>query len=317
MSIPQTLITGANAGIGYGICRRLLLMDLNADLIITCRNKQRAMDTLGRLQKEFGKSINVKFVCLDLGDMRSVEVAVREIRSLFPHLHTLIFNAGAGDFNGLSWGAAITALLSNPIHAITHSNYKIQKIGTRTMDGLGYVFQVNVFAHYYIQQRLIDIHKRVVWESSLEAYPSSFQINDIQGLQTPYPYGSSKRLMDMLHVSSKKDEYLCHPGVCATNIFRDHLSLPLVWVMVFLMYLVRWMGSPWHPVTAEKGASSIIFCALGKGDSSYKWGSGTTRMGREKIRKTVVEDCRMEESLEVRQKMDALYREWRDKLMNI
>lgn len=68
--------------------------------------------------------------------------------------------------------------------------------------------------------------------------------------------------------------------------------------MVALMYVARWLGSPWHTCSAYKGACASVWLALidqdeiedlemreGKG----KWGSAVDGMGRERVMRTVVE----------------------------
>ena len=68
--------------------------------------------------------------------------------------------------------------------------------------------------------------------------------------------------------------------------------------MVAAFYIARWVGSPWHTVSAYKGACAPVWLALtdfeeledmeqreGKG----KWGSSSDRAGHERLMRTVVE----------------------------
>lgn len=90
--------------------------------------------------------------------------------------------------------------------------------------------------------------------------------------------------------------YLAHPGICATGFVP--LPFILYYSMVALMYVARWLGSPWHTCSAYKGACASVWLALidrdeiedlemreGKG----KWGSAVDGMGRERVMRTVVE----------------------------
>src|SRR6185312_3274270 len=104
-------------------------------------------------------------------------------------------------------------------------------------------------------------------------------IDGLQGLRSPEPYESSKRLTDVLALTSSRPGvasrsksyftisadavapkiYLTHPGVVVTTIF------PVPWVFVFLsrlaMYIARWLGFPWHPITAYLGACASVWLA--------------------------------------------------------
>ena len=186
--------------------------------------------------------------------------------------------------------------------------------------------------------------------SSIEPHPSDFDINDIQGLKSDKSYESSKRLTDILVLTSSlpgtkpfiqrflstptstsshtarfpsegQDSetgapspgitladneyqpsnmspkiYLCHPGICVTSIVP--LPLILTYAMMLVFYIVRWLGSPWHTLTAYKGACAPVWLTLTdqeeledmeQRDGKAKWGSCTDRTGYERVMRTVVE----------------------------
>jgi len=90
--------------------------------------------------------------------------------------------------------------------------------------------------------------------------------------------------------------YLSHPGICATGFVP--LPFILYYGMLVVMYIARWLGSPWHTCSAYKGACAPVWLALidqdeiedmeqreGKG----KWGSAVDSMGHERVMRTVVE----------------------------
>ncbi|CAK7565605.1 MAG: 3-keto-steroid reductase [Sporothrix epigloea] len=166
---------------------------------------------------------------------------------------------------------------------------------------------------------------RIIWESSVEAYTwESLSLDDFQGIHTIAAYESSKRLMDVLALTadlksvvpasapffkadddeseSTKDNkstivpatYVTHPGVVCSTIF------PLNWFFFALynlgMYFSRWLGSPWHPVTAYKGAAAACWVALQPQSTldaldaqHVKWGTGTTRGGTALVKRSEVE----------------------------
>ena len=177
-----------------------------------------------------------------------------------------------------------------------------EKSGKNTQGGdeaLGEIFTANVFGHYVLVHELMGLlykggegtaKGRVIWLSTLEAYSWAFRPDaDFQGLTHTLSYESSKRLTDIMILTSHlpstapwvneylandstKDAqttmqkesrpkmYLAHPGVCGTSI------LPLPWLMTFAMigafYLARWLGSIWHTITPYSGATAPVWLAL-------------------------------------------------------
>ena len=255
-----------------------------------------------------------------------------------PKLDTIILNAGHGGFAGIDWPRAIWTILTDFPHAVTYPTYKLGTVGENTgpqlskdssgtneaQCDLGGVFCSNVFGHYMLVHGVAPLLSnststpgRVIWIGSLEAYDSMFSIADIQGLSSPSAYESSKRLTDILALSSSlpttqpfvrrflpppsshhrpPKQYVAHPGICATNI------VPLHWVLVYVMttafYLARWIGSPWHTVTSYKGACAPVWIALSsqeelddseEKEGVSKWGSAVSRQGEERATRTEVQ----------------------------
>lgn len=80
-------------GIGYAICRRLLLQDAeNIHLCLCCRNKQNAENTKKRLLLEFSAEITI--IIIDTCLISSVYKAASEIKRRFSHIDYLYLNAG-------------------------------------------------------------------------------------------------------------------------------------------------------------------------------------------------------------------------------
>ncbi len=77
---------------------------------------------------------------------------------------------------------------------------------------LGEVFAANVFGHYLLAHYLAPLlsaparaskeRGRIIWLSSLEAYAHSLRLDDFQGLNHNLAYESSKRLTDVLALTS-------------------------------------------------------------------------------------------------------------------
>lgn len=249
----------------------------------------------------------------------------------------------------MDWGTAIWTILTDLRHALTWPTFKRSSSGwvtkrqlpqsTRTDEvsdepQLGEIFCANVFGHYMLSHYLAPLLARsdagrIIWVSSLEAYAHSLQDDsrfcDLQGIQNPLSYESSKRLTDVLALTSRlpcstswldeyyqasidqsgNDEkserasprmYVCHPGICATGI------MPLPWIlsqlMLMALFIARWVGSMWHTCTAYKGACSAVWLALASQNTLdaleskegvSKWGSAVTLGGDERVERTEVE----------------------------
>lgn len=65
-------------------------------------------------------------------------------------LDWLIFNAGVAEVSSFDWVTVITQLLTDPMLAFTLPRFLVETVGSKSADGIGYVFQANVFGHYYI-----------------------------------------------------------------------------------------------------------------------------------------------------------------------
>lgn len=275
-------------------------------------------------------TLRVRFstVQVDLTSLPSVVALSKHLVHTFPRLDAVIFNAGMGAFTGIDWIGCFISLAKNWIEAVTHPVFKIQALGrvaSQPVGGdVGEVFCANVFGHYYLGHELMPLLRkgrgRIIWVSSLEAYARVFDKNDIEGRKATHSYESSKRLTDIIALTSslpsakpwadsyfrsgEKEEkkgggkpkmYLSHPGICATAMVDLHVVLFYCMTMAF--YIARWSGSPWHTISTETGANAPVHLALARDEEladsqaeKKKWGSGSDRMGKGVLRVTDVED---------------------------
>lgn len=174
---------------------------------------------------------------------------------------------------------------------------------------LGEVFAANVFGHYIFVHEVMPLLARtpdsvaagvpvarIIWQSSIEPLAHHLVPTDIQGLCTSTPYESTKRLTDVLALSShlpsvrnkaaasyfvppswpEEEEnhdnnnkvektvppnlFVAHPGVLVTTIF------PLPRILHFFYWLglllARWLGSPWHTCEPYIAAFASVWLIL-------------------------------------------------------
>lgn len=207
---------------------------------------------------------------------------------------------------------------------------------------VGEVFCANVFGHYVFAQRLVPLLTRpadgdaippgrIIWESSVEPDWASFSPDDLQAVKTTAAYESTKELTDLLALTSTLPAsrpyvdkylgadrgagtppkiYLVHPGVVQTTLFP--LSAFMYFWYTVVLYIARWLGSPWHPITAYNGACAPVWLALqeqewldGARAERVKWGSSTDFWGECRVKKTEVDgwgwEGRVEEMRALRQ----------------
>lgn len=278
-----------------------------------------------------------------------------------PRLDAVVLNAGIGGWTGVNWfRVAHNFLTAGWIQAVTWPTFKVAPAGM-TVDPLparkqnkqkqeeedtggraggramGQIFCANVFGHYLFARAILPLLSRrhggdadippgrLIWESSVEAAREHFRLEDLQGLGTDAPYESSKRLTDLLVLTTNlpgarahgapywrlpppspgaaaEEEqqkqppkvYLCHPGIVVTTILPLPMILQYLWTLA--AYIARWVGSAWHTNTAYNAAAAMVWLALATqetldsaGAESVKWGSACDIRGNALVKETEVD----------------------------
>ncbi|KAG1739846.1 NAD(P)-binding protein [Suillus paluster] len=326
-SRPVIVVTGANSGVGLGICQRLLVQLISKSptdaqphygfhvqqkidndvsfngltLILACRSRQRgeaARDKLYRLVDEqvrrleilpgydghaetFRKHLTIVVHTVDLSHIQTVFRFADEITKTYPYVSHLICNAGVASFVSINWFLAIKQLATDWVEAVTAPIYYTQEVGQLSQDGLGWVWQCNVFGHYVLFRALeshlakykVSTGARVIWMTSHESSPTFYDPADWQLIKSAHSYESSKFQMDLIahqldQVSLQTSNELptrhliVLPGVAGTNIASALLGTFSSMCMFLSFYLARFLGSPYHLISAFKASISAVHLCL-------------------------------------------------------
>ncbi|ORX65802.1 NAD(P)-binding protein [Linderina pennispora] len=250
------LITGGNSG--------------TTTIVLACRN----------LAKATGGS---RVVQLDTSSIASVQQAAKEILGRFTRLDLLCCNAGAMPIDKFNVAAVLKSLATDPARFFESSVAFDQKRGLVTGDGLGTTFATNVFGHYLLIHKLLDLlsqsRARVVWTGSA-ANSLQFSRADYQHVHGAMPYESSKYIVDQ--IVQPLDErlalrnvrcFVVEPGnVCSA--FLSSYNMPFFEALVFVFFvLVRVVvGMERLTISPENGCDEL--------DARIKYYSCASRLGR-------------------------------------
>ena len=334
------------------------VLRLQSHLRKTCETHERDTNNPG-IAPLLEAKVTFEPLILNLSSILDVEKAAKEFEESLAErggkLDVLIANAGTGGYTGVDWFGLVKQLVTEgPLAVLSRPKFKRSSVGAVTArqmlphqedhtqsrassnanektakeeeePPLGDVFCANVFGHYLLGHWLSPAltraaSGRMIWVSSLEAYAYALNLNDLQGLTTPISYESSKRLTDLLVLTSglpstqpyvdsyfgiapspetpnprRPKFYVSHPGICVTPIVPLH---PVIVAMqVVLIYVARLLGSYWHTLTAWSGATAPVWLALAssamldemeENEGKGKWGSVVNSWGRERVVRTEV-----------------------------
>ncbi len=195
------VITGATSGVGLAAARRTARG--GADLILVCRNPDKASLVEEELESDYG--VNVDLVLADFTDLNQVRHAATLILEKNPRLDVLINNAGV------------------------HNTRR-----ELTADGIEMVFCVNHLASFLLTRLLLDrilasAPTRILYVNSQGHRFGGLDLNDLNWEKRRYwglqAYGASKvaqlltiwELADQLADSAVTVNAM-HPGSVASNV---------------------------------------------------------------------------------------------------
>lgn len=300
-------------------------------IVVTSRTLPRAREVIKSIEKFVKKTnrpgiVDYDYLLVDFTSMVSILNSYHDLQKQYKEIHYFFVNAAQGVYDGIDWIGATKQVCTNIINAVTYPTYRIQRVGVKSKDGMGLVFQANVFGPYYLIQKILPLlsagKASVVWVSSLMSDPKYLSLQDIQMIKSDATYEGSKRLVDLLHMASYKDmkkqnihQYLVQPGIFISNSFSVYLNFFTYYSMLLLFYIARFIGSNWHNIDGYKAANSPVYVATMANPNfecqDIKYGSATYRDGMEYIKTQEVDKTGADD---VYQYIKTLKEEWDIKL---
>jgi len=235
MSGKICIVTGANSGIGKETALGLAQMD--ARVVMVCRNAEKGRAALEEIRRESGSS-RVDLLIADMSSQASVRVLAEQIQQKYPRLDVLVNNAG---------GCAPAVELS--------------------ADGIEMTLATNHLGPALLTLLLLELLKasapsRIVNVSSSEAQsPARLDLNDLQFERRKYrsvaAYRQSKLLMNTFTFELARrlagtgvTANCLHPGAVATNI----------WSAIPIGKLIVAVGRPFM-LNSKHGAAVSLYLA--------------------------------------------------------
>lgn len=295
------VITGTSSNLGINIAYRMLEqlpLDEDITLVVTSRTLPKVKEVITDIQ-EYAKSklkrtgqLEFDYLLVDFTDMISVLSSYYELNKKYNHIDYLVINAAQGVYSGIDWLGAVKQIVADPLDGVTNPTYKVQKVGVKSVDDLGLVFQANVFGPYYLIHKLIPLLKnggKIIWISSLMSKPKYLSFNDLQLLKSPESYEGSKRMVDLMHFGTYKNlknqyniyQYLVQPGIFTSFSFFQFLNYFTYYGMLMLFYFARLIGSNVHNISGYTAANAPVSCIMTDQIQDKKVGSASTRWGKE------------------------------------
>ena len=239
------IITGSNTGIGYHMAYGLA--SKGANVVMACRNLEKASDSRDKILKDFPKA-KIKLYQLDLADLDNIKYFANKFINENDRLDILINNAG----------------VMIPPYSKTKDNFELQ-------------FGTNHLGHFALTGLLLPLlekydNGRIITVSSIAHNPGIIDFNDLNSERKKYSkWGSySQSKISNLCFAIELDRRLkaggfstislaSHPGYSNTELQR---------------YSILWrILNVFFAMSAKKGSEATLFAATNQKATEYiYWG---------------------------------------------
>ncbi|KAL0573537.1 hypothetical protein V5O48_008423 [Marasmius crinis-equi] len=199
------LVTGSNTGIGYGIVKGLA--EKGQTVYLAARKEAAGREAQEKLKKEH--NLDVKFVQLDVEDLKSIEAARDVIEKSEGRLDVLVNNAGTGG-------------IGHPQKADENMDLNVLRA----------VFETNFFGLVQVTKTFIPLLRKAkpgygnIVQNSMEWGSCSFQTSDHEMVNTQLAtYCISKSAVHMYSIALARElkearirVNVCCPGFVTTKL---------------------------------------------------------------------------------------------------
>ncbi|PIA94134.1 3-keto-steroid reductase [Cercospora beticola] len=152
----RVLVTGANSGLGFALCCRLMDEFLytrpqtqTLHLLFSTRSSKKSTETSQRLKSHLqntlreanGKTLGISIILesririegvqVDLLKLGSVKILAEELLSRGEKFDAVVWNAGVAGWKGINWFGAIWSVLTQLGQAVTFPDYMVCDVGKR------------------------------------------------------------------------------------------------------------------------------------------------------------------------------------------
>lgn len=205
------MITGANSGIGKATA--LGLAEMDATVVMVCRNQKWGKDAKEEIREKTGNQ-SVDLLIADLSSQKAIIQLIADFKRKYQKLHVLINNAGV--------------LLQNR---------------SVTIDGIETIFAVNFLAPFLLTNLLLETMKlsvpaRIINVSSATHSWTHLNLDDLQNIKkyeawTAYSQSKLALILFTYELARKLNgtnitANCLHPGVIDTNIGSiKHVEHPI------------------------------------------------------------------------------------------
>ncbi|XP_044491827.1 (+)-neomenthol dehydrogenase-like [Mangifera indica] len=218
------VVTGANKGIGFGVCKQLASNGII--VVLTARNEKRGLEAVEKL-KEIGLSDHVLFHQLDVLDPTSISALQNFIQNQFGKLDILVNNAGV--IGNILDGDALRSSLSSENRQPQIAHIDWSNLLTETYELAEECLNINYYGAKRTCEALIPLLQ-------LSDSPNIVNVSSGAGRLTNIPDGWPKEVLtDAENLTEERlDEVLTEflkdfkEGSLATKGWPPHLSAYIV-----------------------------------------------------------------------------------------
>ncbi|KAI4347643.1 hypothetical protein L6164_008436 [Bauhinia variegata] len=261
------VVTGANKGIGFGICKQLACNGIT--VLLTARDEKRGLEAVEKLKES---AANLVFHQLEVTDSASIASLADFIRTHFGKLDILVNNAGISGVNADGEALAASGIAENGV------NVDWNKLLTQSYELSEATIKTNYYGAIKTSQALIPLLQ-------LSDSPRIVNVSSSMGKLENLPNGWAKEaLSDVKNLSEEKIDVVLHRFL---EDFKEGSFESKGWPAVMSAYIVSKAAlNAYTRVLAKKYPSFCINAVCPgyiKTDLTYNTGVLTVDEGAEAV----------------------------------